>query len=1591
MVRVTDDIVLPSESVTLYHSCDPLLGEHPVLVFHGPSTTANYTHNSSRVQVHVFSAAGFQSFHRLTISPNSPFYTVVDYLPREFQGDEVYRGLAFGLFKYFSELPESVKLYLRNRYANTRLKLPGPPPVLFGEQHAADLAKELVQSNNTVDVVKSLQTALQTQHISNVDLDFVLPPGSIVPLQAEDYEDYTDDEDDILDPSLRQYGGYTPLVRLLGESVFLPTSRLRRAPSKPTSLNRGKAFSKDQKFDLRMKLCELVDTEQRYVKKVNELVNSIAADFRKAAQAKTPESQSPTVEEVDKLFPESLDTILNLNTAFMHELRKVMDDSEEEAQKDMEHTSATMIGSKLGASTRSKDPSGALAVARLFLEWFPKFTESYQDYIRASQNFPQMINGFMEKQSTFKNRVGQAGEQTIRSSLIEPVQRLPRYSLLIDQIVACLPITHPALQPMLRARDIITNICSMDDPLPDKPYVANRLRNMVEAWPESLVPQGRIIMAADFIEIPAPVTTARIGLSDMSGMFLVFADCVVLVKKQTHNITGRDFLRELDKPSAAGLMVSMTNAAGGTAEYDLLFMGWHDLADVRFTESDDGQLVWMTSVKDMKRTHVNELSLDLTPTSRCFRLQETFEGKANRWTEDIAKARVEGRFAEAEREDPRWTLRSIRMPDSNLGLFAAVFQEGADYLVEGRKEPAPIRVVIDHERGTKGAPIGHYGVDIVVNVGAGDLRRLSINAVGLGGKAFHDEVALEDFLPTLSRRIIQLMSSQLNVWNPNLVPALVSYYTKTVKGLNLTGTREKSRSFLATSPVKLLSNIWNGTLSSAPDQVQQSSKHSRTPVSAVFPSQGAPSLQPRELQRSGSQHSIFGSIRGRDRVPLDDAKPENPLVRLEGTFTGYVAALQQRKGNILGRAVMNRGSVDELAVNDLYNRLIEAPFDFEYSSDLGADVILVAFEKFLRIAWTEQMGPIMTMNALDKLQARLNRRVPGDFADFVNYLFGDMAPQNRRAFTSLIKLLADLLDGCGNDSDRGALTLAFAEILVPQDDAANYMNLLDRLVEDCDRIFDESGNIGAGGAQNALLALANANGYLDTINGSGTMRGIKSHSGSLTSNTSSLRRKFGFDTLLRQNSKDSTHSDKSIWRSFSKHGKSATDISQSNSTSSRGSRTRSVDLSNMGQTRARRPLSRDRPPVAGAFEEYSYVSSRPPSSHRMEPPPQLETIGEPVGVYGTAGGTKKKRTKRRSSLSDLRSLMATTSLDDDSETSVVSPPQPIPQITTSQTTSAIKHTMVTIPPERFATIRAHSPSRIPVSPASGAAIHQSMIRPPRMKENIATSDIFQPPSAGGSSKGATPITASPSPTISDFNVMKEPREREEGSKLPQRIQTKGLSNIPTLKPRENLRPNSPTRGTGQRLRLQSPQRLRERLQSEKQAAAEVDASLKSELSKITEDMARVGNSAVGGGRHNTPEFRRLAAAVRNLEEQIPTAIHEVSGRHESLQRDMEMTMKAHEAKVVEIDTLYQKTALENKALYDRFNTELVKIVKAVKGKGREDKEELLGMMTQQGEEVAKLRKDNLKLKRELASLRAAVKGLDIQVPNPNPNPGQPSA
>ena len=755
MVRVTDDLALSQDEVSLYYTTDALLANLPVLVFHGPSTTTNSTLNSSRIQVHIFTAAGFQSYSRITISPNSPFYQSVNHLPRDKQGDEICRGLAFGLLKYFKELPEVVKSVLILHSAKSRTKRPGSAPRLFGEQHAADLAASMVKVENAGEVIQDIEAALRPQNINHVDIDLVLPPGSISHLQPHDAEDHeVVDDEDFFDSSLSQYGSYGPLVKLFGEVAFLPTSKLRRAPSKPTSLNRSKSFLKDQKMSLRREMGEMVDTEERYVIKMHELVSHIADDYRDKAKNRAFGSFSPSDQDLQKLFPRCLDRILQVNSAFLADIRRVMDETEEGAMQDLEAPLAGSTGSRYGGTGCLKDPTGAVAFAKVLLDWFPQFSDCYQEYIRASQDFPQIITSFMKQQSSFSQRVQQTGEQRLRSAVIEPVQRLPRYSLFIDNIVNYLPITHPALKPMLAARDIITSICSLDPPETDKSQVVNRLRNLVELWPSSLHPQGRLITAVDFVELAAPFhISAPPHFRD--GVFLLFADCLVILRKNGDgSLSARGLTAEIEKPSAATMMASVTAAAGGQKHmYDLTFAGWHVLSDIRLSMSDDGRSIWMTSTNELKDVSTGRERNSPAATVRAFVLQGGYEGKAIKLTEEITKARIEGRFSEKERETDKWCLRSVKLAAAGVNLHTAVFEEGIDRLVEGRKEPAPIRIVVDHDRGTKGAPVGHYGVEVVANITTmpgGMKYRLEVD--GLNDKVFVDEVVAEHVLPTFVKR-----------------------------------------------------------------------------------------------------------------------------------------------------------------------------------------------------------------------------------------------------------------------------------------------------------------------------------------------------------------------------------------------------------------------------------------------------------------------------------------------------------------------------------------------------------------------------------------------------------------------------------------------------------------------------------------------------------------------------------------------------------------------------------------------------------------------------------------------------------------------
>ncbi|ESZ89533.1 hypothetical protein SBOR_10081 [Sclerotinia borealis F-4128] len=1575
MVRVTDELALSLDHLSLYYALDPHLSNLPVLLYHGPSTTSNSTLNSSRIQVHIFTAAGFQSYQRITISPNSPLYESVNYLPRDKQGDEVCRGLAFGLFKYFKELPEVVKSGLILQVANTsRKQRPGSAPTLFGEQHAADLASSMVKVENVAEVTKDIEAALRIQNINYADVDLVLPPGSISPFRELDGDL---DEEEYPDLTLRQYGSYAPLVKLFGEVAFLPTSKLRRAPSKPTALNRSKSFLKDQKMALRREMGELVDTEERYVIKMHELVNHIADDFRAKAKSRAFGSFSPSGEDLQKLFPRCLDRILQINSAFLTAIGKVMDETEEEAMQDLETPMVSSTSSRYGGSGHLKDPTGALAFAKVLLEWFPQFSESYQQYIHASQEFPQIISSFMKQPSSFSSRVQATGEQRLRSAVIEPVQRLPRYSLFIDNIVNSLPVLHPALQPMLKARDIITSICSLDPPAADKSQVVNRLRYLVDAWPSTLHPQGRLITAVDTAELSAPyhvrATTGSTAGITKEGILLLFADCIVLLKKNKDCLqTARGVMAEIDKPSAQTMMASVTAAAGGHKHiFDLSFTGWHVLGDTRFTSSDDNRCIWLTFLHELKDANMGR-DRNQAATVRNFVLQGAYEAKASRLGEELIKARLEGRFSEAERETDKWSLRSIK--PAGIHLYSAIFAEGVESLVEGRREPAPVRLVVDHERGTKGAPVGHYGVDIVANVttlAGGEKYRLEID--GLNDRVYVDEVLPEYLMVTFAKRVTDLLRLQHQISNPALSAPFTSFYSKILKSIDVMCEGDKSKSYRPHSPVKMLSTLLNGGFGSSaslsPTNINglaSPSKFSRPMMMGKIPALESPQIVRTSSNRS--LHSIQDlDGKGSVRATFEETRPINPLVRLEETFTGYIAALQSRKGNVVGKNLRNRSAADELAVNALYNTFIENPFDTRAASETSFDVIFVAFEKFLRLAWKEQMGSVMSLESLDALQERCVKLFPGDFNVYVRSIFGEMAPQNRRAFIALVKLLADLLDGCGNDGDRGALTVAFAELLVVDGEPHSYINLLDRVVEDSDKLFDDLGpGAGVGGGSNY---------------GSVAGRSVHSATGSITSNTS-LRRRFA-DTVFRQGSTkaDAEHRP-SVWRTLSKTTRSVATGDQYVSKPSLG-RAHSIE----SPDRKCRPGSRDRPTVMGAFDE------RPGSSDSIAPKSRLSTIGAspPPEEQKDNGTTRSSKKKRRSSLSDLKSLMAQATLG---------PMTPSPE----------QKVVTTTPNKMDSPPRTPSPIKVPPSPLkitkippTGSIMDRDrslMYRspPPALKENISITSPDR--SIGNLTERAQNIMSSTDSTTFASPIKEQWRAGHN--------KTVSLSsNIPTLRgtPRDPSRPitsygNSNLNGnkSPQRLRLQSPQKLRERLQNEAKAINEAEASLQNELSKIGEEMAKLNAvSAIP----RTSDIARLSEAVLHLETKIPTIVKDLNERNDAVKKELETSLQASEFKVKGLDQLYKESSAENELLYEKFNAELGKIVKALRaskksGVGVDDavngvngvmgvngtmsaKEELVSRMRESSEEAARVKKENARLRREVLTLRTLLKGQESAV------------
>lgn len=183
--------------------------------------------------------------------------------------------------------------------------------------------------------------------------------------------------------------------------------------------------------------------------------------------------------------------------------------------------------------------------------------------------------------------------------------------------------------------------------------------------------------------------------------------------------------------------------------------------------------------------------------------------------------------------------------------------------------------------------------------------------------------------------------------------------------------------------------------------------------------------------------------------------------------------------------------------------------------------------------------------------------------------------------------------------------------------------------------------------------------------------------------------------------------------------------------------------------------------------------------------------------------------------------------------------------------------------------------------------------------------------------------------------------------------------------------------------MQSPQKLRDRVQHEKRSQIISQDSMRDELQTLGDELQKLRLSptkqasperSLGGVDSPRPSSARslLEARLRSLETRFDNFTGEYNSRTSTLERDLESSLAVSERRVKKLDELYREASAENDALYGRFNSELSKIAKDVRAGNGEGA--LHSQLESAMEEIGRLKKENLRLKREVGGLRAQQAG-----------------
>ncbi|KAI0371548.1 hypothetical protein BV20DRAFT_993203 [Pilatotrama ljubarskyi] len=309
---------------------------------------------------------------------------------------------------------------------------------------------------------------------------------------------------------------------------------------------------------------ELVSTERSYVKRLRILKTDYADPLRSFARSKETAIIPPY--EAKTLFG-NIDHLLPVNEAFLTDLEKM---------ERMAHKGGPGVGEV--ALKHFK----AMRGFEHYRQYYAKREEAqriFEHEVKKSSRFAEYIDRVKYSTADMRNKVG------LRELLMEPVQRIPRYTLMFRTMLKHMGASDPQRAPLLEADAIASRIALAEtDDQTRRAATLYALAGAIDDFPVALVSNSRHFLACiDVLDVIAPDPFMPVSSSGPAAAIVLqctlflFDDKLVIVKRPAEK-SGRALagLDEVDRATKA--------PQGKAKKTGLISKGVVDITDVVATD-----------------------------------------------------------------------------------------------------------------------------------------------------------------------------------------------------------------------------------------------------------------------------------------------------------------------------------------------------------------------------------------------------------------------------------------------------------------------------------------------------------------------------------------------------------------------------------------------------------------------------------------------------------------------------------------------------------------------------------------------------------------------------------------------------------------------------------------------------------------------------------------------------------------------------------------------------------------------------------------------------------------------------------------------